>query len=170
MNDDSAPTMEVSVAFGGGGGLKNGLTGPSEPGDEPVVSLVVGAVVITLPGAPVKNSQVATLSEEQKDHLADDAIQSAAYLTIVDVPNSDDSISFLIPPATSGNWQLIGVGSRNHIDTLQDFDDKKDSAIWYGFTDDFQNNIVKPGDSTTLDLVAGCALDKPPVGPCTAKP
>jgi hypothetical protein len=164
-NDHSAPTMNAVVSFAGAGMSTGLISGPPAP-EEPVVSLVVGAVVITYRDTPVQNIEVANLSDQQKNDLTDDALQSAAYLTIVDLPLADDSVSFLIPPATSGNWQLVGVGSRIHIDVLQDFDDNKDAATWFGFTEEFEGGKINPGDTKDLELSPGCSLDSPPENSC----
>jgi hypothetical protein len=181
-NDDPAGGITAIVSFAGhdGNALTRGaITSP--PGSEQIVSLIVGAVVITHdrnPATPEIDPYTAAdqvndepIPEEgdksTKELLKDDAIQSAAYLTIEDLPLSADVISFLIPPAGAGSWQLVGVGTRTNVDVLQDLEDDEDAPIWYGFSaDGFQNDLVEPGDQVELILEPGCNLPSPPTPGC----
>jgi hypothetical protein len=170
-NDHPAGGMRVIVGFEGLEAPSTGLIQSPSNSNPPILSLVVGAIVIhydrdpsTVGPDPFTDPD--QVDEAAREGLADDAIQSAAYLTIADLPHPEDTISFLIPPATSGPWQLVGVGLRYNIDVLQDLEDKEDAPIWYGFTPEFQNDVVEPGDTVTLTLQPGCELDSPPKPPC----
>jgi hypothetical protein len=172
LNDNPAGVSKVVVSFGGpqGSSLIDGLIAtPSN--SEPILSIVVGAIVITHRDTPY--TAAAEVDEAARELLKDDAIQSAAYLTVEDLPFSGNSISFLIPPGAAQNWQLVGVGSRRNIDVLNDFEDHEDAPIWYGFTPYFAGgpgadpaNVIAPGDTRTLTLEPGCNLDQPPIPPC----
>ncbi len=168
-NDSPAKNITVIVGFGASGGgsvpLLDGAIVP--PSGEPVVSIAVGAIVISR-ATPYDSADDVT--EAESEQLVEDAIQSAAFITIEDLPFAGDAISFLIPPDTAGNWQLVAVGSRIDIDVLQDFEGTDDldraAPIWYGFTPgpDFQNEQIEPGDTITLTLQPGCVLLDPPTG------
>ena len=172
LNDNPAGGTKMIVSFEGqlGNSATNGaITTPSN--SETVKSLIVGAIVITHTTDPYTDAD--QVDETARENIKDDAIQSAAYLTIEDLPYSGTSISFLIPPGASDNWQLVGVGTRDNIDVLQDLEDLPDSPIWYGFTPYFAGgpsassaNKIKPGDTVTLTLGPGCNLDVPPQPPC----
>jgi hypothetical protein len=141
------------------------FTGPGEP----VVTVVVGAIVITHPdgsGADgaFTHDDVANLTDAQRQDLQDDAEQSVQYLSIVQLPSSDDTVEFTIPPANAGNWQIVAVGLRNVRDHVGDI--VSTDPIWYGFTDTYMNGLVHPGDTidTPIQLAPGCNLDAPPTG------
>ena len=168
-NDSSPRNITVIVGFGDGGGnplLGDALVQPPDTG-ETIKSIAVGAIVISR-ATPYDSADDVT--EADSEQLVEDAIQSAAFITIEDLPFAGDTISFLIPPDTAGNWQLVAVGSRIDIDVLDDFqgEDELDRAapIWYGFTPgpDFQNEQIEPGDTITLTLEPGCLLENPPTG------
>lgn len=137
---------------------------------EEVLSVVLGAIVITHTATPYSNVTVATLLDEtQRELLETDAEQSVQYLEIIQLPYPEDSVSFPIPPETAGNWQLVAVGMRHSIATLGEIENN--SPIWYGFIDQFLNGVAQPGQvlDKTLTLVPGCLLDDPPLNvipPC----
>ena len=164
-NDSPARNITVIVGFGASGGGSGPLLDGAivSPSGEPVVSIAVGAIVISRP-TPFTGADDVT--EADSTQLTDDAIQSAAFIAIQGLPFDGDSISFLIPPDTAGNWQLVGVGSRIDIDVLDDFEGTDEfgrgAPIWYGFTPGFQNGLIEPGDTVTLTLEPGCALNDPP--------
>ena len=115
LNDNPAGGSKVIVSFDGMSGnsaINGAIVTPSN--SEEIKSLIVGAIVITHTTTPYQNAD--DVDDTAKDNIKDDAIQSAAYLTIEDLPYSGNSISFLIPPAASDNWQLVGVGTRDNID------------------------------------------------------
>jgi hypothetical protein len=173
MNDNPPGDIHVAVSFEGQDALSNGLIeSPPEATGDDIVSMAIGAVVITHRDTPYTTAEVRELDEATKQKLIDDTLQSAAYITIIDLPYAGDSVSFLIPPASSSNWQLVAVGSRHDIDVLQDFEKENedgiaDSAIWYGVTEQFMGGIIEPGDTVHMEVVPGCKLDAPPVPPCT---
>lgn len=169
-NDSSPRNITVIVGFGDGGGnplLGDALVQPPGSG-ETIESIAVGAIVITVRETPYDSAD--DVDEAASERLVDDAIQSAAFITIEDLPFAGDTISFLIPPDTAGNWQLVAVGSRIDIDVLDDFQGEdelgRSAPIWYGFTPgpDFQNEQIEPGDTITLTIEPGCELAEPPTG------
>jgi len=173
MNDDPADGMSVVVSFDGQdqGALTNGaIASPSVASTDPILTIIVGALVITHDRDPSTAgldpyTGAEQVTPELKEKLKDDAIQSAAYLTIEDLPFSGNAISFLIPPAGAGSWQLVGVGTRVNIDVLQDLEDNENAPIWYGFFAEFQNGKVTPGQTVDLTLSPGCNLSSPPAAP-----
>ncbi len=102
-----------------------------------VKSLVLGAIVVTKRDTPYVSGE--TLTDAEEDDLAEDALNSANYISIVDLPVADDSIDFLIPPETAGNWQILVVALDFNLDTLGDLDgyESKGSIIYTGFTPNF---------------------------------
>ena len=166
-NDSPPKNVTVVLGFGDGAGnpLLDGVIAQPSGTGETILSIAVGAIVISR-ATPYSGAD--DVDEADSEQLTDDAIQSAAFVTIEDLPFAGDSISFLIPPDTAGNWQLVGVGSRIDIDVLDDFEGEDPSGrgapIWYGFTPTFQNEQIEPGDTVTLTLEPGCALDEPPDG------
>ena len=164
LNDNPAPDGIIArvILPGSDSAGAKGITSPTN--SEPIISMVVGALVITYRDTPV--SDVGNIDDEEQQNLEDDALQSAKYLEVFDLPTADDVVSFRIPPEEAGNWQLIGVGVRVDIDTLADLGDEDDPAIWYGFSTTFLNDQVEPGDTVDLVLEPACSIDNPPVPPC----
>lgn len=164
LNDNPAPDGIIARVTLPGSDSTGAMGLSSPPNSEPIISMVVGALVITYRDTPVED--VDAIDAEEQQNLEDDALQSAKYLEVFDLPTDDDVVSFRIPPDEAGNWQLIGVGVRVDIDTLADLGDEDDPAIWYGFSTDFLNDQVEPGDEVPLVLQPACSIDNPPVPPC----
>ena len=163
LNDNPAPEGIIAhvILPGSGSSGAKGLSSPDN--SEPIISMVVGALVITYRDTPIKDAS--EIDAEEQELLEDDAFQSAKYLEVFDLP-SGDVVSFRIPPDEAGNWQLVGLGTRVDIDTLAELGDTDDPIIWYGFSTTFLNGEVNPGDEVPLTLGPACSIDNPPVPPC----
>ena len=151
------------------------LTLTLPPGDEEVLSIVIGAIVIThiKDGAseitPYDLSDVSLtdgISERERILLEADLEQSIVFMEIIQLPTAEDTVSFPIPPDNAGDWQLLAIGLRHRIEALSDI--KSNSPIYYGFIGKFLNGKVTPGEkiSDDLKLEPGCALSDPPSPPC----
>lgn len=125
-------------------------------GGEAVLSLVVGAIVITEhlghgPDGAYDETNVDTLSDAQRQSIEDAAKQSLQYLEVVGLPTDSNSVDFKIPPKNAGTWQLVAIGLRHAVKTLDEVQD--DSPIWYGFIGEFLNGKVNPGEEYPVPLV-----------------
>ena len=131
---------------------------------EPVLSVVLGAIVITHTTTAYNNSNIDLITDSQRELLEQDAEQSVQFLEIIQLPHSEDSVSFPIPPANAGPWQLIGIGMRHRITSLAEIQDS--SPIWYGFIDSFLNDVAQPGQvlDQTLNLDPACNITNFPTG------
>jgi hypothetical protein len=173
FNDDPNPAgMGVRYQFNGGGANPASVDGSSTPqaiigpvGGTPVFTVVVGAIVVTPlgtgPGGAYTQTDALNLTDAQREQLEQDAIQSAVYMELVQLPSAEDSVEFRIPPSGAGNWQLIGVGLRNPrlaLEEIQNID-----PIWYGFIGEFLNGKVVPGQvyPTPLALDPWCGPQNP---------
>ena len=182
LNDDPARGgLSVRFGFADSGGASSAeassataepnISSPTAP-DEEVLSIVIGAIVIThiKDGAsvitPYDSFDIANLSERERELLESDLTQSLEFLEIVQLPTAEDTVGFKIPLDNSGQWQLLAVGMRHRIETLAQIEDN--SPIYYGFIGEFLNGQVTVGETIpqTLTLIAACAIDDQPVGPC----
>jgi len=104
------------------------------PANSAVKSLVVGAIVITARDTPYTMDEA--LTDEDMDDIEDDVLNSAAYIDFVNLPTSDDTIEFLIPPPSAENWQVAAVGVNFKMDYLEELDEDEhdDAVMYYGFT------------------------------------
>ena len=145
----------------------------SSPAGTEVLSIVIGAIVIThekVSGNGIEPYTIddvfAGIGESQRALLESDLEQSIVFMEIVQLPTDDDSVEFPIPPDNAGKWQLLAVGMRHRIESLGDID--SNSPIYYGFIGRFLNGEVTPGDeiSEDLKLIAACAIADPPKPPC----
>lgn len=182
LNDNPNPAgLSVMYQFGGSSVLSASADRSQPAAVSPAVaspsgyspqvqSLVVGAIVITHPSGSGPNgaftsADVGTLSETESNYLEDDATQSVQFLSIVQLPTASNTVEFRIPPPAAGSWQLIAVGTRNRLETLDDIADN--SPIWYGFIGEFLNGKVLPGGTVEDPLVLEPACDViDPVTPC----
>ena len=186
LNDDPADGgLSVRFGFSDSGGASSAEASPAtaepqvtaEPqaivspkGD--VLTVVIGAIVITQeknPGNGIEaytTADVATgIEETQREALESDLEQSITFLEIVQLPTSEDTVSFPIPPDNAGKWQLLAVGMRHRIEALDEIENN--SPIYYGFIGQFLNGQVTAGQevSQSLQLIAACGIDDPIV-PC----
>lgn len=181
LNDNpNNSSLGVTVAFNDNGSASASGSEPNQqspqaitsPAGEQVLTLVVGAIVIThekVPGGgivPYTFADINTLNETQRELLEKDAEQSVVFLEIVQLPTASNFVEFDIPPDNAGKWQLIAVGMRHRIEALDEILDN--SPIYYGFIDTFLNNLVTPGTAVTQTLLLdpGCGLQFQPQPPC----
>ncbi len=164
FNDDPNPAgLSVAYTFSGGA-----VTADSDPltaetqgvtvnGGDVVETLVIGAIVITHRSSPYQPGDDPT--DAEREALEKDAEQSLQFLEIVDLPTPGNVVEFTIPPDSAGPWQLVGVGMRRNIDTLDEVTDS--DPIYYGFIGRFLNGTVLPGDllPDVLTLEPACTLE-----------
>ncbi len=149
----------------------------SGPGDSDatsaVESLVIGAVVITRKdedGNPYAYNTDEALTDEDMEDIEDDVLNSAAYIDFVNLPTTENTIEFLVPPPSAENWQVAAIGVDFKMDYLGQLDetDHDDAIMYYGFTsipyhyDDIKEDT--PPISLTMkraclanETVLGCA-------------
>ena len=182
LNDDPAGGG-LSVRYGfsdlGNGSKAQASSATAEPqaitspAGEEVLSIVIGAIVIThekVVGNGIEAYDATDISagitDRQRDLLESDLEQSIVFMDIVQLPTTDDSVSFPIPPDNAGQWQLVAVGMRHRILALSEI--QSDSPIYYGFIGQFLNGQVTPGEeiSQVLDLDPACGTTFEPVPPC----
>lgn len=99
-----------------------------------VKSLVIGAIVITTRDTPYTTDEA--LTDEDMEDIEDDVLNSAAYIDFVNLPTSDDTIEFLVPPPSAANWQVAAIGVNFKMDYLEELDETEhdDAVMYYGFT------------------------------------
>jgi len=135
---------------------------------EPVLSVVLGAIVITHTATPYNNTNIDSIEDAQRELLEQDAEQSVQFLEIIQLPHPEDSVSFPIPPSNAGPWQLVAIGLRHRITSLAEI--QNNSPIYYGFIGQFLNDIVVPGQvlEQTLTMCPAMFIDEAPTGatPC----
>ena len=150
----------------------------SPPLYEEVLTIVIGAIVITHektegngiePYAAEDITEGTGITDRQRELLEADLEQSIVFMEIVQLPTTDDFVSFPIPPDNAGQWQLLAVGMRRRIEALSDI--VSDSSIFYGFIDEFLNGKVTPGEelSLFLKLLPACGSRYEPKG-CPGNP
>jgi len=113
-----------------------------------VESLVIGAIVITARDTPYTTDEA--LTDEDMEDIENDVLNSAAYIGFVILPTSDDTIEFLVPPPSAGNWQVAAIGVNFKMDYLEELDETEhdDAVMYYGFTpifykyDDIEEDTV----------------------------
>ncbi len=110
---------------------------PKTEATSAVKSLVIGAIVITARDTPYTTDEA--LTDEDMEDIEDDVLNSAAYIDFVNLPTSDDTIEFLVPPPSAGNWQVAAIGVDFEMDYLEQLDetDHDDAVMYYGFTPKF---------------------------------
>ena len=183
LNDDPAGgglTVRYGFSDSGDGSSSQASSATLEPltlilppEDEEVLTIVIGAIVIThekVSGNGIEaytiDDVAAGIGESQEELLKSDLEQSIVFMEIVQLPTDDDFVEFRIPPDNAGQWQLLAVGMRHRIEALSDI--QSDSPIYYGFIDEFFNGKVTPGQklSEVLTLIPTCGTANQPEGPC----
>ena len=143
----------------------------SSPAGTEVLSIVIGAIVITHEKdvgngiQPYVLGDIDGMTTRQRDLLEADLEQSIVFMEIIQLPTTEDSVEFPIPPDNAGKWQLLAVGMRHHIEALSEI--QSDSPIYYGFIGQFLNGLVSPGEeiSELLTLTAACNTQNAPSPP-----
>ncbi len=160
VNFDELPQLQSS---GEGGFSTQAITGPTDPNTASVLSVVVGAIVISR-STPYTNLDLTPgaggFTSAEQEALETDAKNSVEFISIIQLPYPSNTVSFKIPPKNAGNWQVAAVGLRKDIGAL---DEIENSTIWYGFTDTFMNDVVGTGSVVDLTMVPWCTdNDYPP--------
>ena len=118
LNDNPYPAATLNPVWPTSGGYQSLMAGPTDP-DLPVLTVVVGAVVITHTDQPYLDGS--TVTSTQQVDFEDDLLNSASYFTVSRLSLVGSSISFQIPPPAAGpNWQIFAVGVQYSGDTLTD--------------------------------------------------
>ena len=121
---------------------------PETEATSAVKSLVIGAIVITTRDTPYTIDEA--LTDDDMEDIEDAVLNSAAYIDFVNLPTSDDTIDFLVPPPSAGNWQVAAVGVNFKMEYLGELDETEhdDAVMYYGFTpifykyDDIEEDTV----------------------------
>jgi hypothetical protein len=185
FNDNPYRGMSVSYQFPDDGS-SSGLSSPaySWPGGllgEAVISIVVGAFVIThdktntsLPISPTcpasgayTQADAQNITTAQTTALIADAEASAAFWqlqSLASVPESGE-VSFVIPPADAGCWQVAAVGLRRDVKSKSDI--QVNDIIWYGFIGSFLNGTAAGDSVGPVIMVPWCNGSQPPSGNAT---
>ncbi len=176
---DSAPASAASSSPMSARLRPDVVTGPGNTATTTyVLSLVIGAVVITFQDAPLGENT--PITDALKDSLKNDVINSVKYFQLVQLPTSTPTVEFAAPPATAGHWQVAVIGLPNTINVLQDLSNTIDSQppVYFGFN----LNPDKSGDGVflTTDAASGatvnmtmrraCVVNHPPLGCATFMP
>lgn len=121
---------------------------PETEATSAVKSLVIGAIVITARDTAYTTDEA--LTDDDMEDIEDDVLNSAAYIDFVNLPTSDDTIEFLVPPPSAGNWQVAAIGVNFKMEYLDELDETEhdDAVMYYGFTpvfykyDDIEEDTV----------------------------
>jgi len=121
---------------------------PETEATSAVKSLVIGAIVITTRDTPYTIDEA--LTDDDMEDIEDAVLNSAAYIDFVNLPTSDDTIEFLVPPPSAEKWQVAAVGVNFKMDYLNELDEDEhdDAVMYYGFTpifykyDDIEEDTV----------------------------
>jgi len=131
------------------------------PATSPVKALVIGAIVITTRDTPY-TTDIALTDDEMED-VKDDVLNSAAYIDFVNLPTSEDTIKFSVPPPSAANWQVVAVGVNFKMDYLEDLDETEhdDAIMYYGFTPIFYHyDDIKEDTIIELEMKRNCLANE----------
>ena len=140
------------------------------PGDSlstnAVQSLIVGAL-ITDRSAPY-NSSLA-LTSTLFSALETDLIRSAQYFKITHLPTTENYIEFMVPPTSTGQWQIVAIAVSNKPVTLGEMKDSKlnGTALYMGFNGVFYSGNDGVDQAVEIKMKRACLVDIPPKG-CAA--
>ena len=130
------------------------------PAVTPVTALVVGAVVIDFQSTPITENT--SLTDALKNSLKTAVENSIAYLTLVQLPPSSTTVSFLVPPPAATHWQVGAVGLRGSPATFSDITDSM--PIYYGFDPNFQTTSSIGSTPIDITMKRACLVADPPAG------
>ena len=162
LNDNPMPEMNVRTVFPvGSGDYTAMMTGPTgtDVTDFPVVSLLVGAVMITHTDMPYLDGSL--INSTMQTDIEDDALRSAKYFSVALLSDIGDSLNFQMPPPSVGDkWQLFAVGLKYPGTTLSEVVEMlADAPTWFGFDSrGFLGGVVNPGDTLTIQMQRACAI------------
>jgi hypothetical protein len=142
---------------------------PETEATSAVKSLVIGAIVITSRDTPYTTDEA--LTDEDMEDIEDDMLNSAAYIGFVNLPTSDDTIEFLVPPPSAENWQVAAIGVDFKMDYLGQLDetDHDDAIMYYGFTSIFYHydDIKEDTPPISLTMKRACLANETVLGCAT---
>ncbi|MDH4246423.1 MAG: hypothetical protein OEW39_01240 [Deltaproteobacteria bacterium] len=173
-NDNPMPELTVRAQWpAAAGGYTQMMVDPADT-DFPVVTFLVGAVIITHTDVPYLDGGLVTT--EMKKLIQDDALRSAKYFAVAQMSSELDSISFQMPPpSVSNKWQLFAVGLQYHGETLSDITNMPANApTWLAFDSrGFMGGLIKPDEVVTITMKRACAIsyhEKKPACVAAANP
>ncbi len=165
----------------------NSVNRPTDDEDDPATpiarSVVIGAIVVrsrTLAEGPYSDQTPITDLENQ---LADDIRDSAQFISLVNLPSAEETITVDLPPAAAAKWQLIGAAFGTQPANKEALGDTEtqDSTNYIGFDPRFlstnpDGQVVvldspgvpgsEPVTDLTLSMKRGCLVNatQPPNG------
>jgi hypothetical protein len=129
---------------------------PETEANSAVKSLVIGAIVISR-DTPYTLDEA--LTDEDLEDIEDDVLNSAAYIDFVNLPTTEDTVEFLVPPPSAANWQVAAIGVNFEMDYLDQLsEDKHDDAVmYYGFTPQFYHyDDIEEDTIIELEMKRNC--------------
>jgi len=126
-----------------------------------VESLVIGAIVITARDTPYTTDEA--LTDEDMEDIEDDVLNSAAYIDFVNLPTSDDTIEFFVPPPSAENWQVAAIGVNFKMDYLEELDETEhdDAVMYYGFTPIFyKHDDIEEDTILLIEMKRNCLANE----------
>ena len=163
---DSPGTITINLdGFASQMGGTSALTSPS--GDDattPAKGLVIGAIITTrsTPYTPDLN-----ITGALEDQINDDLARSVNFFQIVKFPTSGATVSFNIPPASAGNWQIAAVGVDPVPDYIADLGtatEFESAPQFRGFTSTFLKSDTVADTTITLNMKRACLNKVTPKG------
>jgi len=121
-----------------------------------VKTIALGAIVVTSRDTPYTTDEAPT--DEEVEIFKDEVANSVVYISFVDLPTSEDTVDFLIPPPSAGKWQVFAIGVDFELDYLEELaeDEHENSIIYYGFTKDFYTSETIEGVTPEITLKRAC--------------
>ncbi len=126
-----------------------------------VKSLVIGAIVVTTRDTPYTTDEA--LTDENMEDIEDDVLNSAAYIGFVNLPATEDTIEFLVPPPSAANWQVAAIGVNFEMEYLEELDetDHDDAVMYYGFTPEFyHHDDIEEDKIISLTMKRNCLANE----------
>lgn len=142
----------------------NITTSPSNATTE-VKSLVFGAMVVR--SRDTAYSPDEPLTQELKDEIQTDILNSVTYFQLVNLPIQEDSISMQLPPESAGAWQLVAVGLTTQPASVSELNAEQhtDAVAYYGFGSDLLLTAdVEEGITFDMTMKRACYLTVKPNG------
>jgi len=162
-NDNPGNTVRVSLydirnQMGFENTLSTLLNGP----EDSAATTGVQALVIGAMKTDVAYTENDTITVALVDEIKAKAEASAQYFTIVHLAGSPDFVEFEVPPATAGTWQMVAIGTKSAITSLNQLTGG-DEAVYVGM----EFGTLRTSDNTAnvdLTLQRACLLNSPPLG------
>jgi len=148
----------------------NALSSPSDEASTAVLTLLIGPVVVGSGSNRTTAYSTDDLSEQVKQQLEDDVVNSAAYIQLVQLPTSTALLEFTTPPPSAGNWQLAVAAFTERFTTVDGLDEDvvADSVAYYGFTENLLNSGSLPSAPIQINMRRACIIDDPVAKGCAA--